>query len=91
MKPTYLAEWYEDDAFDYEGDVAVDFNTDVTHTSDHDSLDDAKRAAFINASRNNAVGIAYAHIIQAPLSTEENVLFVNELYNNKWNGWEEPS
>lgn len=89
MKTKYMAQWYEDDAFRWEDGEAVDFEPDVMHHSYHDTLDDAKRAAFINASRGDAVGVAYAHIIEPPLSDVDDVLFVNEIYNGQWNGWEQ--
>ena len=89
VNTTYMAQWYEDDCYDRDGEEILNFNPDVMHESYHDTLDEAKRAAFINASRHDAVGVAYAHVLYGPLSNEDDLLFRNEVCRGKWSGWEQ--
>ena len=81
-KIKYMAQWYEADAFDESG-----FVPDNLHSSYHDTMDEAKQTAFKNASRHDAVGWAGVWLLHPPLSDNDDEIFVNEIYKNKWSGW----
>lgn len=82
MKTKYIAEWYESDSITEYG-----FEPDAIHRSEHESLDDAKRAAFKNASRGDAQGWAGVQTSHPDGVDLPEPFYVNEIWSGKWIGW----
>jgi hypothetical protein len=82
----YEAQWYGEDSIDPE---LANFDPTQISRSQHDSLDDAKRAAFKGASRHMIQGICYVKtlVLDNDGLVTSRTFLVNECWRNKWSGW----
>lgn len=82
MRKRFIAEWYEEDAVQ-----GSEFIIDRISTSSHETLDEAKTAAFKNASRHDVMGWAGVVELAARNDDDEDKQYYNEVYRGQWQGW----
>ena len=82
MTETFYASWYGEESIDKYG-----FNANLS-TSEHNNLDDAKIAAFKNASRADVQGWCGVHSrIVDRFGEHSGIDIFNECYRGTWSGW----
>ena len=85
----FIAEWYEEDSI-HKFNV---FESDVIHSSTHDTLGEAQAASRKNSTLHGAM--VYGSVVEQEYSLtygwETTATYISEFFEDNWDDWERQS